>query len=463
MTNAHPWMANTVQSIKDEMIAALGVNSVEALFEQIPENHLTKVPFDLPKQLASETELARHLTDVLSKNENAADNLCFLGAGAWPHYVPAICDEVVSRSEWVTSVFGSPTSDHGRNQAWFEFCSQIGDLVNFDFVGLPVYSWGCAIGHSVRMATRMTGRRKVVVPEVMDPERLSVLANYCELPEMARHIEIVSVKVNADGRIDTVDLKAKLDDTVAALYFETPSYHGVIEATPAELSAMAKAVGAEVIVGVDPLSLGLLEAPADYGATMAVGPTQPLGVHLNCGGGVGGFIASADEERYAREYPTLNISITDTIKEGEFGFGLTLFHQSSYGSRDEGKDWTGNSVYLWAIANTAYMAVMGPQGFVDIGNLIMNQSRKAAEKINALDGASVDLSRPCFKEFVVTFDKANVADINKVLLDQGIFGGKDITGEPGVSGNAALFCVTEVHTDEDIDRLVAALKGSLGQ
>jgi glycine dehydrogenase subunit 1 len=458
MTKAHPWMANSVPEVKQEMLAAIGANDIESLFAQIPEDHLYAKPFDLPEQLASEVELSRHLDDLLNRNETAADNLCFLGAGAWPHHVPAICDEVANRYEWQTSVFGAPTSDHGRNQAWFEFCSQIGALVELDFVGLPVYSWGCAIGHAVRMASRMTGRRKVLIPAVMDPERLSVLRNYCEPPQMASHIEIVEVAVGADGRIDRADLAAKIDDSVAALYFETPSYHGVIEAEPSALCTAAREVGAEAIVGVDALSLGLLEAPGAYGATIAVGPTQPLGTHMNAGGGVGGFIASPDEERYAREYNTLNVSICETVQEGEYGFSLTLFHQTSYGSREEGKDWTGNSVYLWTLSAAAYMAAMGPAGFEEVGRVIMARSRRAAEAINALPGCSVDLSRPVFKEFVVSFAEATVADVNDALRTRGIFGGKDISGEPGVEGQAALFCVTEVHTEEDIDRLVAALK-----
>ncbi len=456
---AHPWMANSGGTAKAEMLAALRVNSVEALFAQIPEDHRMTRPLDLPPQLSSEVALSRHLDDMMAKNKVPAAGTCFLGAGAWPHYVPAICDEIVGRYEWQTSVFGSPTSDHGRNQAWFEFTSQIGALVEMDFVGLPVYSWGCAVGHAVRMASRMTGRRKVVVPEVMDPERRLVLQTYCEPTEMARHIEIVTVKVGADGCIDRDDLRAKMDGA-GALYFETPGYLGVIDADPGELCAIAREAGAEAIVGVDPLSLGLLEAPGAYGATIAVGPTQPLGVHMYAGGGVGGFIASPDEERYAREYNTLNISISETREPGEHGFGLTLFHQSSYGMRDEGKDWTGNSVYLWALANAAYMAAMGPEGFAEVGRLIMARSGAAARAIDALDGARVDLSRTVFKEFVATFDKP-VAQINAALRAKGLFGGKDITGEPGIEGNAMLICVTEVHTQDDIDHLVTTLKEAL--
>lgn len=456
---AHPWMANSGGTAKAEMLAALEVSDVEDLFVQIPEDHRMTRPLDLPPMLASEVALSRHLDDLMAKNVVFAEGSCFRGAGAWPHYVPAICDEVVGRYEWQTSVFGSPTSDHGRNQAWFEFTSQIGALVEMDFVGLPVYSWGCAVGHSVRMSSRMTGRRRVVVPAVMDPERRMVLETYCEPTEMARHIEIVTVAMGADGCLDRADLKAKLGGA-AALYFETPGYLGAIDADPGELCAMAREAGAEAIVGVDPLSLGLLEAPGAYGATIAVGPTQPLGVPMYAGGGVGGFIASPDEERYAREYNTLNVSISETRVPGEHGFGLTLFHQSSYGMRDEGKDWTGNSVYLWALANAAYMAAMGPEGFAEVGRLIMARARRAAEALDAVSGVSVNLAQPVFKEFVAVFDRP-VAEVNATLRAARILGGKDLTGEPGIEGNAALFCVTEVHTDEDIDRLVTAVKEAM--
>ena len=454
-TRAHPWMASSAPGAKEEMLVAIGARDVESLFAQIPGRHRHDAPFDLPPQLASEVELSRHVSDLLSRNVVFPPGRCFLGAGAWPHHVPAICDEVANRYEWQTSVFGSPTSDHGRNQAWFEFCSGIGALAELDFVGLPVYSWGCAVGHSVRMASRITGRRCVVVPEVMDPERLSVLRNYCEPPEMAGHIEIVPVAVGADGRIDQADLRVKLEGA-AALYFETPSFHGVIEADPAGLCEAARAAGAEAIVGVDPISLGVLAAPGAYGATIAVGPIQPLGVHMNAGGGVGGFIASPDEERYAREYNTLNISMAPTSEPGERGFGLSLFHQSSYGMREEGKDWTGNSVYLWAISAAAYMAAMGPEGFREVGRLVMARARRAAEAIDALPGARVDLSRPVFKEFVVGLE-VEVAGVNARLRERGFLGGLDLTGTPGVEGPAMLVCVTETHTEDDIAAFAAAM------
>ena len=158
--------------------------------------------------------------------------------------------------------------------------------------------------------------------------------------------------------------------------------------------------------------------------------------------------------------PTLQVSICDTIVEGERGFGLTLFEQSSYGSRELGKDWTGNSVYLWAVANAAYMSLMGPAGFADVGTTIVRQSHYAAQRIADLPGVSVPWRSGFFKEFVVNFDAPGmtVAEVNEALLGHGIFGGKDLTRSHPELGASALFCVTEIHSADDIDRLVDALR-----
>ena len=194
-------------------------------------------------------------------------------------------------------------------------------------------------------------------------------------------------------------------------------------------------------------------------ADIVVGSLQPLGIHMSCGGGLGGFIASRDEPRYAYEYPTLLISIAETIR-GEHGFGLALMHQCSYGSREEGKDWTGNSVYLWAIASAAYMALMGPHGFHEIGELIVQRAHFAAALLDDIDGVKVTPSSGFFKEFVVNFDGTGkrVEDINKALLAREIFGGLDLSRHFPDGGQSALYCVTEIHTEGDIRRLAEALR-----
>jgi len=458
---AHPYMANSVPEIKAAMLQEIGAKSIEALFEQIPADHRLSTPLRQPPALRSEAELKKHLVGLLRRNVSCETNLSFLGAGIWQHHVPAICDEIGTRSEFLTSVWGTAMSDHGRNQAWFEFCSQLGELVGMEFVGLPVYSWGCAAGNAIRMASRLTGRHEVLVPETMCPERLAIVRQYCEPPEMESHIAVVTVAHDRKtGQIDVADLRRKLSKKTAAVYIENPGYLGVIETQGSAIARLARAAGAETIVGVDPISLGILAPPSDYHADIVVGTIQTLGVHMSAGGGLGGFIASRDEEAYAREYPTLNVSITDTTAPGEVGFGLTLFHQSSYGLRDKGKDWTGNSVYLTAIQNAVYMSLLGPEGFREIGELIIARAHYAAREIGRIKGVKVRWKSGFFKEFVVDFGGTGktVARINKALLKRGIFGGKDLSADFPAMGQSALYAVTEIHSAQDIDRLVAALK-----
>jgi glycine dehydrogenase subunit 1 len=457
--NAHPYMASSPPELLQELLDAVGVADAEELFAQIPAAHRTTRELQLPRALRSEAELGRHLRTTLARNGTCEEHLSFLGGGVWQHHVPAVCDEIAQRTEFLTPVWGTPASDVGRNQAWFEFASQLGELLDLDFVGLPVYSWGCAAGHAIRMAARLTDRSEVVVPALLDAERRAVIATYCEPPEMASHLTLLDVEVDpATGRLDLDQLASLLSERTAAVYFETPGSLGVIETECARIAELAREHGAETIVGVDPLSLGVLAPPGSYGADIAVGSTQPLGVHMNCGGGVGGFIATRDEERYAREYPTLNVSLVPTRVEGEHGFAMTLFEQSSYGSREHGKDWTGNSVYLWAVVNATYMALMGPQGFVELGESILQRSHYAAQRIAELPGVRVRWPG-FFKELVVDFtDTARtVAEVNAALLERGIFGGGDLShAHPGL-GQCALYCVTEVHAQEDIDRLAGEL------
>lgn len=457
--SAHPYMANSAPELRQELMDAVGIDDVEELFVQIPADHRMARSLELAPALSAEGDLVRHLRRTLARNVDCEQALSFLGGGVWQHHVPAICDEIAQRTEFVTSEWGTPASDHGRNQAWFEFASQLGELLEMDFVGLPVYSWGCAAGHAIRMAARMTDRATVLVPAQLDRERLAVIRTYCEPPEMASHIAVVPVDVEpATGRLDVADLERKLGDHVAAVYLETPGSLGVIETEAERIAGLARAAGAETILGVDPISLGVLAPPGQLGADVAVGSTQPLGVHMHCGGGVGGFIASRDEERYAREYPTLQVSIAPTRVEGEVGFAMTLFEQTSYGRREAGNDWTGNSVYLWAVVNAVYMSLLGPQGFADVGELILRRSHYAARRIAELPGVEVRWPG-FFKELVVDFGGTGkrIAEVNAALRERGIFGGGDLSESHAGLGQCALYCVTEVHAEDDVDRLVDAL------
>jgi len=246
-----------------------------------------------------------------------------------------------------------------------------------------------------------------------------------------------------------------------AVYFENPSYLGFIETQGEEIAEIAHGKGAEVIVGADPSSLGILTAPADYGADFVVGEYQPLGLHMQWGGGLAGFVCTRDDKRYVAEFPGLLYGITTSIKEDEYCFGEVFYERTSYASREKGKDFIGTTTALFGIIAGVYLAIMGPQGMKELGEGIMQRVEYARVLLSKIDGITFPLKKSvCFKEFVVNFEGTgkSVAEINKALLDYKIFGGKDLSKQFPEYGSSALFCITEVHTGEDIKKLVLALE-----
>ena len=268
-------------------------------------------------------------------------------------------------------------------------------------------------------------------------------------------------------------MKSKISTRTAAVYIENPSYLGFIETQGREISEITHTNGAQFIIGVDPISLGVLAPPSEYGADIVVGTGQPLGVHMNCGGGEFGFVATRDEEKYVSELPTLLVAMTDTVEKGEYGFAWCGFDtRTSYGSRGEkgeirreSKDFIGTSANLWAIAAAVYMSLMGPQGFKKVGETIIQKSHYAITLLSEIKGIKILFSPNIFKEFVVNFDDTgkSVKDINRALLEWNIFGGKDISQEFPELGNSALYCVTEMHRREDIEKLADGLKEVLAR
>ena len=338
----HPYIPNSAPEIKTHMLKEIGIKDVEEIYKEIPESLRIKGKLNLPEPFLSEHGLKRHVKGILSKNRSCEDYLSFLGGGCWQHHVPAVCDEIISRSEFLTAYGGTPYSTFGRMQAQFEFQSLMGELVGMDVVSEGSYSWGTVAGNAIRMASRITDRREVILPRSICPERLATIRTFCKSVPEENGIQIKLIDYDdKTGLMNLEDLRNKISSDTAAVYFENPTYLGSIESQGDFISGIAHEYGAESIVGVDPISLGVLAPPSDYGADIVVGNAQPLGVHMHYGGGLFGFIASRDEERYVSEYPSWLISIGETVKEGEYGFGFTKFERTSYIGRDKSKDFLG--------------------------------------------------------------------------------------------------------------------------
>ena len=462
----HPYIPNSAPEIKAYMLKEIGIQDVEEIYKEIPESLRMKKKLNLPDPHPSEYGLKRHVKEILSKNKSCENYLNFMGGGCWQHHVPAVCDEIIGRSEFLTAYGGTTYSTLGRMQAQFEFQSLMGELLGMDVVSEGSYSWGTVASNAIRMASRINGRGEVLIPKTVGPERLATIHNFCQSLPTKSGILIKLIEYDpGTGLIDLEDLKNKISSETAAVYFENPTYLGSIESQGEEISEIAHQSGAESIVGVDLISLGLLVPPSDYGADIAVGSAQPLGVHMFYGGGLFGFIASRDEEKYVAEYPSWLISIAENSKEDEYGFGYTQFERTSYIRRDQAKDFLGTATGLWTIAAAVYMSLMGPKGFQEIGETIIERSHYAIDLISQLKGVKVLFPTSVFKEFVINYNGTgkSVKTMNKALLNHRIFGGINLSKDFPELGNSALYCITEIHSKEDIEKLVSSLKEIIGR
>jgi len=437
------------------MLEELGIKDVEELYQDIPESLRFRGLLDLPASLPSESALRRHMDELLAKNTHCGQFLNFLGAGCYQHYVPSVCDEINGRSEFLTAYAGLPYEDHGRWQAIWEYTSMMGELLNMDVVNVPTTDGCQAAATAILMSARITGRKRVLVAGNTHPDKLSHMQCYCR---QGTSIDIVPFD-RRSGQIDLNKLERLLSSEIAAVYFDNPSYFGAIESGKA-IADLAHRHGALCVTCVDPISLGVLAPPADYGADIVCGDLQTLGMHMQYGGGHGGFIATHDDERFVQEFPSRLYGIAPTRVEGEYGFGDVAFERTSLAQRENGKEFVGTAAAIWGITAGVYLALMGPVGMKELGESILYRSRYAARELSKIPGVRAPLHEaPFFKEFVVEFESDQTAqEINQTLVRYGIFGGKALYREFPDMPHCALYCFTELHSKQDIDRLAAVLR-----
>ncbi|MEX2650197.1 MAG: aminomethyl-transferring glycine dehydrogenase subunit GcvPA [Alphaproteobacteria bacterium] len=455
----HPYVPNAAPGPRRKLLDAIGVADVAALYAAIPADLRLAGRLDLPAPLPAEHDLRRHLEELLARNRSAKDLLIFRGAGCYLHHVPALCDEITGRGEFLTAYAGGTYSDHGKNQAVFEFQSLIGELVGMDVVTPPTYDGGAAANSAARMACRITGRPGILVPALMNPARLSQMRGFVKPTTTP-----VTVRQDpASGLIDLADLDARLGSGIGAVFIEQPSFLGVIETQVEAIADRVHRAGALLVVGVDPLALGVLAAPADWGADIVTGDIQPLGIHMQAGGGAAGFIATRDEERFVAELPTTLISAAPA-EGGGLGFAWSTPERTSYDTRHEATDYYGTTQWLWGIGAAVYLSLMGPKGLAELAEGIMQRTAYAAGALAGIKGVRVPhRDQALFREFVLDLGPSGrtVAQVDRALLECGIVGGYDLSRALPALGQAMLVCVTEVHGKDDIDRLAGVLAAVL--
>ncbi len=434
---------------KKEMLARMGVASVDDLFCCIPEEVRLKRPLDLPAA-QSEIGLVRTIEAIGRKNAGTG-LLSFLGGGAYEHFIPTVVDYLSSRGEFVSPYTPyQPEVSQGSLQVIFEFQTLICQLTGLDIANASLYEGGTAVAEAVLMAQRVTGRNKVVLARSLHPQFREVVRTYIK----NLGVEAVEVPFGPDGRIDAAALAQVLDDKTAAVVYQSPNFFGVVEDVKA-LSDAAHAVKAmSVAIVAEAVSLGLLEAPGALGADIVTGEAQSLGIPLSFGGPYLGFMACRKE--FLRQMPG-RVAGQTADKDGQRGFVLTLATREQHIRRERATSNICTNQALCALRATIFMATLGKQGLREMAWQNVQKAAYAADRLTAVRGVKKVFTGPVFNEFAVGLPKPWPA-VDTALKAKGLVGGYGLEPAYPELENAALVCVTEMRTKDQIDRLAQALE-----
>lgn len=433
------------QADRAGMLAAIGASSMEALLEQIPAELRTEA-FDWPAAL-TEPELLAHARALAANNRPL---VCFAGAGAQDHVIPSAVKSLLRRGEFLSAYTPyQAEASQGLLQAIYEFQSSICALTGMEAANASLYDGATALAEAAAAAARITGRRKILLPESLHPEWRQVLETVFKAkgePELER-------LACPSGVLDPEDAARRLDGTVAALVVPTPNFFGLLEDGPA-LAERAHAAGALLIAAADPVSLGVLEPPGAWGADLAVGEGQGLGNPLNGGGPYLGLFAC--KKPYIRQLPGRICGMTSDAN-GRRGFVLTLQAREQHIRRERASSNVCSNEALCALAATIHLALLGPEGLREAAERCVDGAHRLAGRLSALPGFRLRFDKPFFNEFVLECP-VPAERVRQALLKAGLLAGVPLGPWHSAMKHSLLVCVTEARTDDELDRYVAAVE-----
>jgi len=428
------------------MLETIGIDSVDELFEQIPAGVRLGRSLDLEPAL-SESELVAHLTELASRNLDTGRELSFLGAGIYDHYVPAVVDAVLARGEFLTAYTPyQPEMSQGVLQAIFEYQTAICELTGMDVSNASGYDGTTVAADACYVAKHATGRSKVVLAETVNPQVRQVVKTYA--PGFG--LDVVEVP-HRNGTIDPDELQAAASDA-ACVIFQQPNFFGCLEPAP-DLAAAAGDAGALAVAHVDPVSLGVLEAPGAYGCALAIGEGQSAGNYQSYGGPHYGFFAARSE--FIRRMPG-RISGETVDSNGERGFVLTLQTREQHIRREKATSNITTNQTLLALAGLVHLSWLGPQGLRELGETCLALSHYAKERLSEAGLELVFPDKATFKEFAVRAGRP-AKDAIRSARSNGVHPGYALGRDHAGLDDALLVAVSERRTTEEIDRLVEVL------
>ncbi|MDE9828981.1 aminomethyl-transferring glycine dehydrogenase subunit GcvPA [Staphylococcus delphini] len=428
---------------EQEMLETIGVKSIQELYSDVPEDVLLNRDLNIA-DAEPETQLLKRLTRIANKNITKETHTSFLGAGVYDHYAPAVVDAMISRSEFYTAYTPyQPEISQGELQAIFEFQTMICELTAMDVANSSMYDGMTSFAEACLLAWGNTKKNKIVVSKGLHYQALQVLDTYSKIREQ---YEVVTVDL--DGTVtDLKKLEAAIDDETAAVAVQYPNFYGSIEDLEA-IQAMIADKKALLIVYANPLSLGLLTPPGEFGADIVVGDTQVFGIPTQFGGPHCGYFATT--KKLMRKIPGRLVGQT-TDDEGNRGFVLTLQAREQHIRRETATSNICSNQALNALASSIAMSALGKQGLQEIA--IQNMENANYAKTEFKNNGFTVLDGVSYNEFVVRFDHP-IAEVNRALLDEGIIGGFDLSVVDETFENHMLVAVTELRTKEEIDTFV---------
>jgi glycine dehydrogenase subunit 1 len=438
-----PYVPNTAED-RQAMLEAIGVGSIDELFAMVPGEVRLNRPLELPPALG-EWELTAHVAELAGRNAPAGQSVSFLGAGSYDHFIPAVVDFVSARSEFYTSYTPyQAEASQGNLQALFEYQTLIAQLTGMDVSNASLYDGASAAAEAVLMALGATRRwGKVVTAASVHPEYRQVLHTYLANLD----VELITLGT-PQGAVAPDELAAAVDDRTACVLVQHPNFFGCLEEVRA-LADVAHAQGALFVVAVDPISLGVLERPGDYGADVVVAEGQSLGNPMSFGGPSLGILACC--EKFVRRMPGRLVGQT-VDRRGKRCWVLTLQTREQHIRREKATSNICTNQGLFALRATVYLAAMGPEGMRSVAELCLQKARYARDRLAAA-GMEPAFDRPTFKEFAVRAKGAGVDSLVDAARRQGIFAGVPLGKWYPELADGLLVAVTEKRTKAEIDRL----------
>jgi glycine dehydrogenase subunit 1 len=448
----------TSEEERKAMLAEMGKSDIMELFSDIPQSLILNSDIDMPGPY-SEAELTRLFASIARKNHDDVTVISFLGGGVRQQYVPAAIEELMRRGEIYTAYTPyQPEVSQGTLQLTYEYQSMVAELMQMDVVNASLYDWGSALGEVLLIMRRITKRKKLLLAEPLSPDRLDVAKSYIAYSDVI--LEIIPAK---NGLVD-IDLletifkseldKPKKEREIGGIYFEVPSFYGTLSKNPKQLCEIVHESDSLVTIGVDPISLGILSPPGEYGADFVIGEGQLLGNSVNSGGPLLGILAMKYNRKWIREVPGRLIGATKELNSEDAGYCITLQTREQHIRRDKATSNVCTNQAITAINAAIYLAALGKRGIVELSQSLYDKAHYLASELSNIRGIRSPLFEPFFSEFIIDLGETSHSILETLCIERGFVPGHKILAK----STLRLISVNELHTKADLDNFVSAIQ-----